>query len=210
MIIISRLTLESIENADIVINLAGEPIADKRWSQKQKDIICQSRWSTTQTLTELIKQAINKPKLFISGSAIGIYGRQGITAIDEQFTAYNKEFTNTICENWELITSKSSSKWTRVALLRTGIVLSKNHGVLSKMLPLFKFGLGGKIGSGRQVMSWIHIEDMVNAIIYIVENENLSGPINITAENAVTNAEFSTKLSKTLKRPCLFTSPDSS
>lgn len=207
VIIVGKLTLDNIENADIVINLAGEPIADKRWSQSQKDLICNSRWSITQNIVNLIKQATKKPKLFISGSAIGIYGRQGVAQINENFTDYNKEFTNTVCENWELIAEKANSPFTRVALLRTGIVLSKNHGALAKMLPPFKLGLGGKIGSGSQVMSWIHVEDMVNAILYIIENEQLSGPINMTAQNPVSNTEFTSHLSKTLNRPCIFTTP---
>ena len=205
--VINTLTLENVEQADIIINLAGEPIADKRWSNAQKDLICKSRWSITQNIVNLIKQSTQKPKLFISASAIGIYGKQDITPITEEFTQYTKEFTNTVCDNWERIALKAENKFTRVALLRTGIVLAKNQGVLAKMLPPFKFGLGGKMGSGGQVMSWIHIEDMVNAIVHIINEPTLTGAINMTAENAVTNKEFSYQLAKILKRPCIFTTP---
>ena len=105
-----------------------------------------------------------------------------------------------MCENWELIAEKANSPFTRVALLRTGIVLSKNHGALAKMLPPFKLGLGGKIATGEQVMSWIHIDDMIAAIMHIMNTPTLSGPINMTSEHAVTNKEFARILSKKLKR----------
>ncbi len=204
---ITHLSINEIENSDIIINLAGEPIADKRWSASQKNKICESRWGITQQLSELINKANNPPTLFISGSAIGIYGRQNSDPIDEHFTAFNKEFTHEVCSKWEKSAYSVHSNKTRVALLRTGIVLANNDGALGKMLLPFKLGLGGKISKGEQIMSWIHINDVVNAILHIKERNELYGAINLTAPNPVSNTEFSTTLSAQLQRPCLFTTP---
>ena len=204
---ITSLSIEDIELSDIVINLAGEPIADKRWSLAQKNTICQSRWLITKQLVSLIGKAKAPPHLFISGSAIGIYGRQNNQAINEDFTLFHHEFTHEVCQKWEDIASHAACDKTRVVLLRTGIVLAKNKGALAKMLRPFKLGLGGKIADGQQMMSWIHIEDMVKAIIHIIHNEHLHGPINMTAEHAVTNQVFSTTLAAALHRPCLLTTP---
>ncbi|TPH12092.1 TIGR01777 family oxidoreductase [Litorilituus lipolyticus] len=204
--VINRLSLENIEEADIIINLAGEAIADKRWSRKQKNKICHSRWLLTQQIVSLIEKAKSPPNLLISGSAIGIYGRQSNQPITEEFKDYHEEFSSTVCQRWEKIASKASAR-TRVALLRTGIVLAKEQGALAKMSLPFRIGLGGKIAQGEQIMSWIHIEDMVNAIIHIIENQTLHGAINITSEKTVTNKQFSFILANTLNRPCLFTTP---
>jgi len=205
---IDELLLSSIENIDVIINLTGEPIADKRWSQEQKYKICESRWDITEKLAHLISIAHKPPSLFISGSAIGMYGRQGNKILDEGFSQHNKEFTHEVCTRWEQLALEASSTNTRVALLRTGIVLDKNSGALSKMLLPFKLGVGGKIGKGEQMMSWIHIKDMVAAILHIIDIKSLNGPINITSPNAVSNEIFSKNLASVLQRPCIFnTSP---
>jgi uncharacterized protein (TIGR01777 family) len=207
VVLIDSLSLATIEATDVIINLAGESIAAKRWSTAQKHKICHSRWDITQKLVDLIKQVKTPPSLLISGSAIGIYGRQSEAPIDENFTQYHPEFTHTICEKWERIALDAQSLETRVVVLRTGIVLANNDGALAKMLLPFKLGLGGKMGSGKQMMSWIHIDDMVAAIMHIEQTECLKGAINLTAENAVTNEEFTTTLAKTLKRPSFFPMP---
>ena len=204
---INKLTSKSLENKAVVINLAGEPIADKRWTKSQKNEICQSRWQITQQLVTLIKKAEVPPSLFISGSAIGIYGRQDKTAISENYNNFNQEFTHEICKQWEAIALGATSDKTRVAILRTGVVLAPNAGALAKMLLPFKLGLGGKIGDGEQMMSWIHYLDMVAAILHIVKHEELKGAINLTAPFAVSNNDFSQALSSQLNRPCFFTSP---
>lgn len=205
---ITSLSQSIIESSDVIINLAGEPIAEKRWTSTQKNLICQSRWQITEELVAKIKLAENPPSLFISGSAIGVYGRQNSKVISEDFTDFNIEFTNKVCEVWENIASKACSEYTRVAILRTGIVLSKEGGALTKMLTPFNLGIGGKIGKGNQIMSWIHIEDMIQAIMHIINHEALSGPINMTAENAVSNQTFSNALAAELKRPCFITTPE--
>ncbi|MDO6508255.1 TIGR01777 family oxidoreductase [Colwellia sp. 4_MG-2023] len=207
IIVIDELNLSTIENIDTVINLAGEPIANKRWSVEQKKQICQSRWDITEKLSTLIKTAKNPPSLFISGSAIGIYGRQGSLSIDEEFTDYHREFTYEVCSKWENLALAAKSENTRIAILRTGIVLDKHEGAIAKMLLPFKLCLGGKISHGQQMMSWIHIDDMVAAILHIQKTPSLKGFINITAEQPVSNNVFSRTLAKTLNRPCMLTTP---
>lgn len=204
---IKKLSLSCIENQDVVINLAGEPIANKRWSKVQKIKICHSRWSITKQLAKFIKKASNPPSLFISGSAIGIYGRQPNTPIDETFTQYNQEFTHEVCEKWEQLALAAESDMTRVVILRTGIVLDAKAGALAKMLLPFRLGIGGKVSSGQQVMSWIHIEDMISAILHIQNTPSLNGVVNMTSPYPVTNSVFSQTLAETLKRPAIFNTP---
>lgn len=196
----------TLNNFDAVINLAGEPIADKRWTEQQKQKLCQSRWRTTAHLVELIKRSKTPPKVFISGSAIGYYGAQRDNLLTEQSTPH-LEFTYQLCQRWEDLALEASSAQTRVCLLRTGIVLAKNGGALAKMLLPFRLGLGGVIGSGKQYMSWIHIMDMVEAVNFLLAKDDLSGPFNMCSPNAVTNREFSYTLAKVLKRPCIIPIP---
>ncbi len=205
--LITDITLSEINDADVIINLAGEPIAKKRWSDKQKNKICQSRWQITEHIATLIKQSELPPSLFISGSAIGVYGRQNNSAIDEEFTNYHDEFSHHLCKKWESLALSAQSPKTRVVTLRTGIVLDRNSGALKEMSIPFQLGLGGKMGSGQQMMSWIHINDMVEAIIHIERNKRLIGPINMTAGNAVSNQVFTQAFAKALHRPCLLTTP---
>ncbi|MBA6233863.1 MULTISPECIES: TIGR01777 family oxidoreductase [unclassified Colwellia] len=204
---IDELSLSDIEHSDIVINLAGEPIADKRWTREQKNKICDSRWNITAQITHLISIAQKPPRVLISGSAIGIYGRQNDMPIDEDFSDFHQEFTHDVCAKWEENALAAISAKTRVAILRTGIVLDRESGALAKMILPFKLGVGGKISHGGQFMSWIHLEDMVSAIIYIIGNNNLSGPINMTSPNAATNETFSKALAKSLHRPCILMTP---
>ena len=204
---IEKLSITSVEDQDIIINLAGEPIANKRWSKTQKDKICNSRWDITELLTKYINTAKKPPSLFISGSAIGIYGRQSINSIDESFKQYHQEFTHKVCEKWEQLALAAESDVTRVAILRTGIVLDTNEGALAKMLVPFKLGMGGKIGNGQQVMSWIHIDDVISAIQHIQKTETLNGVINLTAKHPVSNTLFSQKLASILQRPSYITTP---
>lgn len=201
---ITESELNSVDEFDAIINLAGEAIADKRWSQVQKDKICQSRWRLTQRLSDLINTATNPPGVFISGSAIGVYGRQGDTVITEAFTDFNDEFTREVCQQWEDIAQTAN---TRVCIMRTGVVLSAEGGALAKMLMPFRLGLGGPIGSGTQFMAWIHIEDMVNAIEHLLDNENTEGVYNFTSPNPNTNHFFSLALARRLERPCVFRVP---
>lgn len=198
--------LTNLNEYDAVINLAGEPIVNKRWNQTQKRIICQSRWKLTNKLSKLINDSENPPHTFISGSAIGFYGRQGDENISENHTDIYPEFSHRICKVWEDKAKLSKDK-TRLCILRTGIVLDKNQGALAKMLPAYRYGLGGKLSLGKQYMSWIHINDMVGAIDFILNNKQCVGEFNLTAPNPVTNKVFSKSLAKTLNKPNIFTVP---
>lgn len=181
--------LKHLDDYDAVINLAGEPIIDKRWTQKQRQRICQSRWQITQDLVDLIAASSNPPSVLVNGSAIGFYGPCGSARLTENDDVVTKDFGHEVCKGWEDIALTAQDK-TRVALLRIGIVLGKG-GPLAKMIMPFKFGVGGRIGDGRQYMSWVHIEDMCRAIDYLLLNKNAQGPYNITAPKAETNGDFS-------------------
>ncbi|QYJ80056.1 TIGR01777 family oxidoreductase [Shewanella acanthi] len=196
--------LEDLNDIDAVINLAGEPIVAKRWSEQQKQRICESRWNITAKLSQLILASNRAPRVFISGSAIGYYGRQGQDHIDESASFHN-EFSHEVCQKWEQLALDSALN-TRVCIVRTGIVLGQG-GALAKMLPPFKLGAGGPIGDGKQGMSWIHIKDMVRLIEYLLTHETCQGIFNATAPNPVSNAEFSKTLGKVLHRPAVLPAP---
>lgn len=206
--IVSDLTeLKDLNPFEAVINLAGEPIVDKRWTDAQKSVIESSRFETTQQLVDLIHASESPPSVLISGSAIGIYGRQGSTPVDEQFTDFHDEYSHRLCLQWESIAQRAASATTRVCLLRTGIVLANDGGALDKMLLPFKLGLGGPIASGQQYMSWIHIKDMVNAIHHLLTRPLSQGAYNLTAPTPQTNKQFAKSLCRVLGRPCVFPMP---
>jgi uncharacterized protein (TIGR01777 family) len=206
---LSTLThLSNLDDYDVVINLAGEPIADKKWTDEQKRKIEHSRWSITEDIVTLINAGEKPPKLLISGSAIGFYGRQEDQIIDENFSSPHDEFSHKLCERWEFLANKAQSDKTRVCIIRTGVVITKRGGALQKMLMPFKLGLGGPIGDGSQYMSWIHLEDVLQGIAHLIANESCKGVYNFTAPNPVTNAEFSHELAASLSRPCLFKVPE--
>jgi uncharacterized protein (TIGR01777 family) len=196
----------NIDTIDAVINLAGESIGDKRWSQQQKDKICHSRWQMTRDLNKLINSAHRPPSVMISGSAIGYYGRQNSQQIDESYNKFNNEFTHEVCQEWERLAFENLKHDMRVCVLRTGIVLSASGGALPKMALPFKLGVGAIIGDGQQYMSWIHIDDMTRLIIELLDSD-LSGVVHATAPGAVTNQQFSHVLAKSLHRPCWFKLP---
>jgi uncharacterized protein (TIGR01777 family) len=200
--------LSNLDDYDVVINLAGEPIADKKWTDEQKRKIEHSRWSITEDIVTLINAGENPPNLLISGSAIGFYGRQEDQVIDENFSSPHDEFSHQLCKRWEVLAKKAQSDKTRVCILRTGVVITKKGGALQKMLMPFKLGLGGPIGEGSQYMSWIHLEDMLHGIAHLITNESCEGVYNFTAPNPVTNAEFSRELAASLSRPCVFKMPE--
>ncbi|GMM82825.1 TIGR01777 family oxidoreductase [Pseudoalteromonas sp. MTN2-4] len=199
----------NFDDLDAVINLAGEPIADKRWSAQQKQRIFQSRIGITEQIVTKINASDEPPEVFISGSAIGFYGRQPAeNIVTESCSSTYPEFSHQLCKQWEELALQAQSPEVRVCLLRTGIVLSKQGGALDKMLPAFKLGLGGKMASGNQMMSWIHIDDMINAIVFLLDAPNAHGAFNLTAPEPVSNTNFTHILAKALKRPALFPMPE--
>ena len=202
--------LEDLSNDDIfdvVINLAGEPIADKRWSEKQKQRILSSRIDMTEKLIAYFKKSANKPKLLINGSAIGYYGIGTTDDIIEEKEKGDNSFSSQLCQQWEAVALKAEALGIRTCLLRTGIVLGKNGGALSKMLLPFKMGLGGRIGQGKQWMSWIHLDDLVGIILYCINHDNLKGAVNGTSPTPVSNQVFTNTLGTVLKRPTIFPMP---
>lgn len=202
--------LDNLNDYDVVINLAGEPIINKRWTARQKDTICRSRWGITQQLVDKIKASEQPPHTFISGSAVGIYGNQHDNVIDEDFAIEHvsrHDFAHHVCQRWEHIASDAASEATRVCLLRTGIVLGRHGGALAKMLLPYQFGLGGPIGSGKQYTPWIHLDDMVNAIIFLLNTPSAHGAFNMTAPEPVTNKAFSQALAHALHRPHFLFTP---
>lgn len=199
-------SLSNMNDYDAVVNLAGEPIVAKRWSPTQKKVIENSRWLITKQIADLINRSEQPPEVFVSGSAIGYYGRQKDQIIDESFDAVFPEFSHRLCAKWEYFANEASRN-TRVCLLRTGIVLAGNGGALDKMLLPFKLGMGGPIGDGAHYMPWIHIDDMVLGIMHLLNNTDAHGPFNFTAPNPATNKEFSKTLASVLGRPAFLITP---
>lgn len=202
-------TLESmntLDDYDAVINLAGEPLIGKRWTERQKEKLCNSRWNITQGLTELIKRSNKPPRVFISGSAVGYYGAQNSKILDENAVPHD-EFSYQLCNKWEQLALDAQSEQTRVCILRTGIVLSKSGGMLPLMLLPFRMGLGATLGKGDQYISWIHMQDMVNAINFLLNTSQAQGIFNLSAPNPETNRYFSNTLADTINRPRIFCVP---
>jgi uncharacterized protein (TIGR01777 family) len=195
----------AIHGADAVINLAGESIAAKRWSAAQKQKIRDSRLLATRSLTTAIRQAARAPAAFISGSAVGYYGDRGEETLTET-SAPGTDFLAELAKDWEAAAT-NVAQVTRVALIRTGIVLDRQGGALPKMLPPFRMFVGGPLGSGTQYMSWIHKEDWVRLVSWTMTHEGARGPLNATSPAPVTNAEFSKALGRVLKRPSLLPAP---
>ncbi len=193
-------------SVEAVIHLAGENIAEGRWNDQKKSAIRDSRVNGTAELSQQIATAENKPKVFISGSAIGFYGDRGnesLTEISQPGTGFLPE----VCAEWESQTQPADNAGVRTVHLRTGIVLSSEGGALKKMLPPFKMGGGGILGSGKQIMSWISIQDMVGAILHILEHAEISGAVNMVSPNPHTNKEFTKTLGSVLKRPTIMPLP---
>jgi len=199
-------SIANFDDYDVIINLAGEPIADKRWTSQQKHQICQSRWQITTALVTKINASATPPHTFISGSAIGYYGRQGDKPVTENNTEPHQEFTHEVCQRWEQI-AETVKQNCRVCLLRTGVVLAAEGGALEKMRLPFKLGLGGPIGSGEQYMSWIHLDDMVEGICFLMDHSQCSGPFNLTAPQPVTNKAFVSAFANALNRPAFMPMP---
>ena len=196
---------DSVE-IDAVINLAGESIADGRWSEERKRRILDSRVSGTRLLAETLAKLKSKPKVFISGSAIGFYGETGASIVDEdskQGTGYLAE----VAELWEQAAKPAADAGIRTVNIRTGVVLSPDGGMLQKLLLPFKMGLGGIVGNGQQYISWVSINDMAGMIQFLLENDTISGAINLVSKQPVTNYTFTKKLGSVLNRPTIFPLP---
>jgi hypothetical protein len=197
---------EYLQGFDGVINLAGENIAAKRWSNKQKKLIRDSRIDTTNFFAGTLAKTKRQPTVFINASAIGFYGDRGSDTMNES-SRPGAGFLPSVCKAWEAATDGAYRTGLRVVVARLGVVISKDGGALQKMLPAFRWGGGGILGTGQQYMSWISVHDVARAMEFLLTTADISGPVNLVAPNPVTNAEFTKTLGKVLVRPTLFKVP---
>jgi len=193
--------LAALEGVDAIIHLAGANVGDRRWTKRYKAEILNSRLLGTNTIATAVSQL--KPSVFISASAIGWYGETGNRAVTENDRP-GDDFLATVCKEWESAADLAGD--VRTVKLRTGLVLEPNSGALGKMLPLFRFGLGGKLGNGKQWWSWITLHDQIKAICFLLENQ-IEGAVNLTSPNPATNQEFTSALARAMRRPALFPVP---
>jgi uncharacterized protein (TIGR01777 family) len=203
---ISLATLTPTDHFDIVINLTGSGIADQRWSDDRKKTLLDSRLKTTQALIDWMHQTTQKPTQFFSGSAIGWYGAQGEQTLTEHSSPHD-EFVYQLCAAWEQCAEQAMSLGIPTVLLRTGVVLDPAGGMLAKVLLPFKLCLGGRLGDGQQWMSWISRKDWVAAVLFLIEQPALTGPINLCSPHPVRNQIFTQNLAQALHRPAVFPMP---
>lgn len=196
----------ALEGLDAVVHLAGESIASGRWTDEKKLAIRDSRVKGTTLLSDALARLSRPPSVFVSASAIGYYGNRGDELLTEK-SAPGNDFLASVCSEWENATRAAVEKGIRTVHARFGIILDANDGALAKMLTPFRMGIGGRIGNGKQWMSWIDIEDVVNGLKFLIDDVNTSGPVNFVAPNAVTNAEFTKALGHVLSRPTIFPIP---
>lgn len=197
----------ALERASVFVNLAGAGIADARWTPKRKKLLESSRIETTRFLSDLATALARKPDVFVSSSAVGYYGDRPWSELLDESSRPGSGFLAGLCARWEGATHAVADAGVRTVFIRTGMVLSGDGGALPKMLPFFKKGLGGSMGSGSQAVSWIAVDDAVRAIEHIVDHPDLCGPVNLVAPNPVTNAEFAETLAKALGRAARFCVP---
>jgi len=200
------IALARLEGFDAVVHLAGESIAEGRWSEEKKKRIRESRVQGTRLLGDALANLTNPPRTFVSASAIGFYGNRGDELLTES-SAPGDDFLAKVCAEWEDATALATEKGIRVVNARFGVILDTNGGALKKMLPPFRMGVGGKVGSGKQWMSWIALDDVVGGIQFALANDSTKGPVNFVAPVPVTNAEFTKTLGRVLSRPTIFPIP---
>lgn len=197
---------QELEGAGAVVNLAGAGVADARWSEARKKTLVASRLETTRRIVGALSQARRKPEVLVNGSAIGYYGNRGVETLTEG-VAPGSDFLARLCVDWEQEARRAKEAGVRVVLARTGLVLGTSGGALPRMLLPFKLGLGGRLGTGGQVMSWIHLEDEIGLLRLALEKRELEGPLNLAAPGCRSNEAFSRTLARVLRRPCLFPVP---
>jgi uncharacterized protein (TIGR01777 family) len=201
-----RLDKSDLGRLDAAVHLAGESIASGRWTVEKRRRIRQSRTQGTTLLAQSLADLPDPPRVLISASAVGYYGNRGEEQLDEE-SGSGKGFLPEVCREWESATAPAAKRGIRVVIPRVGMVLSATGGAFALMLPIYRLGIGGKIGSGQQYMSWIAIDDMVGIINHALNNSSLQGPVNAVSPNPVTNLEFSKTLARLLSRPAIFCLP---
>lgn len=201
-----KLEAKQLEGFDAIIHLAGEGIGDQRWSVARKEQIVRSRIVSTQLLAKAIGQMQAPPKVLISTSAIGYYGDRGDELLTEE-SGPGKGFLSDLCVEWEKAISPVKERSVRLVIFRIGVVLSTEGGALAEMLRHYRFGLGGRLGSGKQYWSWVGYQDLIRAFIFALDNDKLAGSVNLVAPNPVTNAQFNAALGAALHRPAFLAAP---
>jgi len=195
------------EGFDAVVHLAGESIASGRWTDEKKRAIRDSRVNGTALLSTTLAQLSQPPALFLSASAIGYYGDRGDELLTES-SPPGKDFLAGVCVEWENATQPAAEKGIRTVRARFGIILDAHEGALGKMLTPFRMGIGGRVGDGKQWMSWVALDDVIKGLQFVIANQAIKGPVNFVAPNSVTNAEFTKTLGRVLSRPTLFPIPE--
>jgi len=190
----------ALDGATAVVHLAGAGIGDRRWTDDYKRTVLRSRVDSTETIARALASADDGPRVLLSGSAVGFYGDTGEDAVDEE-ASRGRGFLADVVEQWERATAPASDAGVRVVHLRSGIVLSADGGALGKMLPLFKLGLGGRLGSGRQWMSWIALPDHIAALRFLLSRDDVTGPVNVTAPEPVRNRDYTKAIARAVHRP---------
>lgn len=198
--------MAALEGTDVVVHLAGEQLANGRWNAAKKRRIVESRQRGTRLIAETLAGMARPPRVLLSASAIGIYGSRGDEVLSES-SSPGMGFLAEVCQKWEAATEPAEKAGIRVVHLRIGLVLDRSGGALKAMLPAFRLGLGGRLGSGRQWMSWITLADSIRAIEHVMECSNVSGAVNVVGPAAVTNAEFARTLGRVLGRPAVLPAP---
>jgi len=196
----------ALDGVDAVVHLAGEGVADRRWSDAQKRRILDSRVLGTRAMVDAIRQAQSRPATFVCASAVGVYGDQGDAQLTEQ-SAPGRDFLASVCTQWEAAAAAVEPLGVRRVSARFGVVLAERGGALARMLPVFRAGLGGRLGSGRQYFPWIHIEDAVALILHALTTPGIRGPLNVTSPQPATNAAFTDALGHALHRPTVMLVP---
>lgn len=204
---LGEINASDLERQDVVIHLAGKNIAAGHWSQGRKRTILESRVQSTELLCQTLAGLRHPPHTLLSASAVGYYGNHPAEEVIDETGAPGEGFMASVCVQWEDATKTAEAAGIRVVHLRTGIVISPSGGVLARMLPIFRLGVGGKIGSGKQVVSWIALEELPSALSHIITHPTLSGAVNLVSPNPVTNADFARLLAKALTRPAFFPVP---
>jgi hypothetical protein len=204
---VNRLEDVDSSSVDAVINLAGEPIGEGRWTSARRKLLLDSRVATTSRLVDWMRGAKRTPAALISGSAVGYYGEQADRLVTEE-TPPTPGFTHDLCAAWEREAERAAPLGVRVCRMRIGVVLDRDGGALAKMLPAFRFGAGGRLGSGRHYFPWIHRDDMAAICQWLLESPRATGAYNCSAPNPVTNAEFTRALAAALRRPALLPMPE--
>jgi uncharacterized protein len=198
--------LDAMEATDAVVNLNGASIGGGRWTSARKKILCTSRVDSTRFLVDSIAHLKQKPRVFVSASAVGYYGNRGDEILTES-SAPGNDFLAEVCRDWEAEELRAQASGIRTVITRFGVILSSNGGALKQMLTPFKLGMGGRLGSGQQWMSWIALDDVVGILRSALSNEQVSGPVNVVAPNPVQNSEFTRVLASVLHRPAIFPAP---